>query len=58
MAQLGKLQIKTKDIVEKLTMEVQIKGIRSFHYRAKLAVFLIRVACKVLGCKVDIKLRG
>jgi hypothetical protein len=47
--------LNVQDAVRELTMEVTLTGVKRFQFRLWLAKPLLRLAAKIIGCKIDIK---
>lgn len=42
-------------IVRQMTMQVEITGARTWSYRLRFAMWLIRLAARVIGCNVRVE---
>jgi hypothetical protein len=47
--------LNVQDAVRELTLEVTLTGVKRFQFRLWLAKPLLRLAAKIIGCKIDIK---
>jgi len=47
-------EVDVVDVTKGITMNVRLVGVRRFQRRVRLATWLIRLACRVLGVKVNV----
>lgn len=47
-------KIHTKDVTKKMTLNVEVGGVKSLKFRLAIGVALIRLACRIIGCQIKV----
>ena len=55
MADIGKIHLNAQELFRDATLNIQVDGMNSLLFRVRVGIFLIRIAARVMGCKVQIE---
>lgn len=50
--------INVNDVAKRLTMTVDLVGVKSFKVRLSIGVWLISIAAMIIGCSIKVKTDG